>query len=70
MATGEHEPAAAPAVASAGRDGSDTSGLSRRDILQLAGSAVLPVGMPTGTTRAATTAEEEAFAISAASAWR
>jgi xanthine dehydrogenase YagT iron-sulfur-binding subunit len=42
---------------------SDTNGLSRRDVLQLAGSAACLVAMPSGTTRATTSAGEEAFAM-------
>jgi len=59
MTTSEQEAAAASAAARSGTDYSDTNGLSRRDVLQLAGSAVVVIGMPTGTTRAATSAEEE-----------
>jgi xanthine dehydrogenase YagT iron-sulfur-binding subunit len=42
---------------------SDIHGLSRRDVLQLAGSAACLVAIPTGTTRAAMSAQEEAFAM-------
>ena len=40
MTTSEHEAAAASAATPTGSDDSDTNGLSRRDVLQLAGSAV------------------------------
>jgi xanthine dehydrogenase YagT iron-sulfur-binding subunit len=63
MTTSEHEAAAASAATPTGTDDSDTNGLSRRDVLQLAGSIVFLVGMPTGTTRAATSTEEEALAM-------
>ena len=61
MTTSEQEASAATPT---GTDYSDTNGLSRRDVLQLAGSAAFLVGTATGTTRAATSAqEEEAFAM-------
>ena len=63
MTTSEHEAAAASAATPTGADDSDTNGLSRRDVLQLAGSAVFVVGVPPGTTRAATSTGEEAFAM-------
>jgi len=62
MTTNEPEAAAAFAATPTGTDYSDTNGLSRRDVLQLAGSAVVLVGMPTGTT-ATSAQEEEAFAM-------
>ena len=64
MTTSERKPAAASAATPAGTDHSDPNGLSRREVLQLGGSAVFLVGMPTGTTRAATGAEEGSFVMS------
>jgi xanthine dehydrogenase YagT iron-sulfur-binding subunit len=63
MTTSEHEAAAASAATPIGADYSDTNGLSRRDLLQLAGSAACLVAVPTGTTQAATNAGEEAFTM-------
>jgi xanthine dehydrogenase YagT iron-sulfur-binding subunit len=63
MTTSKHEAAAASAATPTGTDAPDTNGLSRRDVLQLAGSAVFVVGVPTGMTRAATSTGEEAFAM-------
>jgi xanthine dehydrogenase YagT iron-sulfur-binding subunit len=63
MTTTEREAAAASAATPTGTDDSDTNGLSRRDVLQLAGSAACLVAVPTGTTQAATNAGEEAFAM-------
>ena len=69
MTTREHEAATASAATPTGADDSDTNGLSRRDILQLAGSAVFVVevpavvGVPAGMTQAATSTGEEAFAM-------
>jgi xanthine dehydrogenase YagT iron-sulfur-binding subunit len=42
---------------------SDIHALSRREVLQLAGSAACLAAIPAGTTRAATSAQEEAFAM-------
>jgi xanthine dehydrogenase YagT iron-sulfur-binding subunit len=63
MSMREHEAAAAPTAASIGTGDSDTNGLSRRDVLQLTGSAVLLAGMPTDATRGATSTGKEAFAM-------
>ena len=63
MTTSVHDAATASAATPTGADDSDTNGLSRRDVLQLAGSAVFGVGVPTGTTQAATSTGEEAFAM-------
>jgi xanthine dehydrogenase YagT iron-sulfur-binding subunit len=63
MTTNEPEAAAASVATPTGTDCSDTNGLSRRDLLQLAGSAACLVAVPTGTTQAATNAGEEAFAM-------
>jgi xanthine dehydrogenase YagT iron-sulfur-binding subunit len=63
MTTNEQEAAAVPAAAPTGTDSSDTNRLSRRDVMQLAGSAACLVAVPTGTTQAATNAGEEAFTM-------
>jgi xanthine dehydrogenase YagT iron-sulfur-binding subunit len=62
MTTSAHEATVALAATPTGTDHSDTNGLSRRDVLQLAGSAAWLVAIPTGTARAAN-AEEEGFAM-------
>jgi xanthine dehydrogenase YagT iron-sulfur-binding subunit len=63
MMVREQEAAPAPAVTPSRTNDSETNGLSRRDVLQLAGSAACLVAVPRATTRAATNAGEEAFTM-------
>src|SRR5690606_20557720 len=63
MTTSEHETATGSAATPTGTDDFDTNRLSRRDVLELVGSAACLVAMPTDAMQAAVRAGEEAFAM-------
>ena len=62
MTAGADEPTYALVTVATGDAHADLHGLSRREVLQLAGGAAYIAATPTGTTRA-TTSAEEAFAM-------